>query len=119
MLPPAANAELVSANPPDGGPPGSPPPANLSRTITLSIVFGVPPLLSLLVEVSHRPPSGVWMTVRSRPQRPLKNARGLSVVLPLICMTHRREPRIAAMYSQSFTISSPLGEAAATSHCWT
>src|SRR5439155_444306 len=72
MLPLLAKAVLVNWN---GL--GSPPPANLRRSMTLSMVPGVPPFLSLLVEVSHRPPSGVLTTVRSRPQRPLKKARGL------------------------------------------
>src|SRR5262245_50282371 len=72
--------------------------ANFNRTITLSKVDGVPPFLSLLVEVSQSPPSGVLTTVRSRPQVPLKNARGVSVEFaPVIFMTHRREPRTAAM----------------------
>src|SRR6266480_715520 len=109
MLPLLANAVLVNANPGGGVPP---PPANFSRTITLSSVPGVPPFLSLLVEVSHSPPSGDLTTVRSRPQRLLKNARGVSVLRsPVMCMTHSRAPRTAAMYSQSLTISRPLGEA--------
>src|SRR5262245_16592574 len=85
MVPLLANAVLVSVG------------ANFSRTITLSSVDGVPPFLSLLVEVSQRPPSGVLTTVRRRPHRPLKKARGVSVVLPVIFMTHRRSPRTAAM----------------------
>src|SRR5690242_17574528 len=114
----SANAVLFSANPVGGGLP--PPPANFSRTITLSMTFGEPPVLSLLVFDSHRPPSGDLMTLRRRPHLPLKNARGVSVPVPalLMCMTHSREPRTAAMYSQSLTISRPLGEAAATFQVW-
>src|SRR5262245_11930825 len=114
MVPLSANAVLVSLKSPAGG---SPPPANFNRTITLSIVPGEPPFLSLSVFDSHIPPSGDLMTLRSRPHLPLKNARGVSVPVPaaLIFMTHSREPRTAAMYSQSFTISRPLGDADATS----
>src|SRR6266567_721413 len=94
MVPPSLNAVLVSLNAPPGGGGGFPP-ANLSRTITLSMALGVPPFLSPLVLLSHRPPSGDLMTLRSRPHLPLKKARGVSVPLPLIFMTHSREPRTA------------------------
>src|SRR5438270_3390860 len=109
-----ANALLLSVNPGGGG---VVPPANFSRTMTLSMTLGEPPVLSWLVFDSHRPPSGVVTTSRSRPHLPLKKARGVSVPVPavLMCMTHSREPRTAAMYSQSLTISRPLGEADATS----
>jgi len=65
--------------------------------MTLSVVFGVPPVCALFVDVSHSPPAGDLTTVRSRPQRPLKNARGVSVPLPWIFMTYSRNPRMAAM----------------------
>src|SRR2546430_11081250 len=88
-----ANALLVSLKAGGGEP------ANFSRTITLSIVFGEPPSLSLLVEVSQRPPSGDLMPLRSRPHLLWHNAPGVSVPVPaeLMFMTHSREPRIAAM----------------------
>src|SRR2546430_16616396 len=80
MLPLSANAVLLSAN----VPPPPPPPAKFSRTITLSMTFGEPPVLPLLVLLSHGPPAGDLMTLRSRPHLPLKKARGVSVPGPAL-----------------------------------
>ena len=50
--------------------------------MTLSRPLGVPPFMSLLVEVSQRAPSGVLVMLRRRPQRPEKTAWGVPTPVP-------------------------------------
>src|SRR2546421_12479861 len=76
MFPLLANAVLLSVKP------GGVPPANFSRPITLSMTFGEPPVLSLFVLDSHRPPSGDLTTLRNRPQPPFDDARRVAGPVP-------------------------------------
>ena len=61
--------------------------------------LGVPPFLSLLVEVSQRAPSAVLVTLRRRPQRPEKTAWGVPTPVPaeLIWVTQSWAPVTPAM----------------------
>ena len=90
----SANAVLASLKPP-----GVEPPGNFSRTITLSSTDGVPPFLSLFVDVTHSPPSGDFVTERSRPQRPENSVDTVPTPVPaeLICVANSCSPVTAAM----------------------
>src|SRR5436305_2468442 len=79
-----------------------------------SLLFGVLSLSPPLLVVSHRPPAGLGSTVRSRPYVPVKYARGVVVVVPVIRICHSWVPRSAAMYNALSTMARPLGEAPAT-----
>jgi hypothetical protein len=62
-----------------------------------SLLFGTLSFSPRLLVVSHRPPSLLGSTVRSRPYVPLRNCWTPVRAEPVICARYSRAPRRQAM----------------------